>query len=48
VGETAGSENQFIDKSQLSGKQWYYSVTSIDRAAPPNESPLSMEVLIQQ
>ncbi len=38
----------FVDDKPPVGKgPWYYAVTAFDRAAPPNESPLSREVIME-
>jgi len=44
--EVGPAENQYIDQSMLTGKRWFYTVTSIDTAQQANESLPSAEAVI--
>jgi len=48
IGEVESLQNQFIDRQPIAAKRWYYSVTAFDTAHPANESPPSMEAIMQQ
>jgi len=43
VGEMAAGESSFTDTGAVPGVRYHYSVSAIDNAVPPNESPRSDE-----
>ena len=44
IGEVGGAETSFADTTAARGVRYYYEVTALDGATPPNESPRSAEV----
>ena len=38
IAEVGGDRNQYIDRHLIAGRKWFYSVSSFDKAQPPNES----------
>lgn len=47
IGETSAGAFSYVDKKIPEGDGvWYYSVTSFDRASPPNESSFSRQLAI--
>jgi len=44
IGEVGAAETSFADTTAARGVRYYYEVTALDGATPPNESPRSAEV----
>ena len=44
IGEAGAAETSFADTTAARGVRYYYAVTAVDGATPPNESPRSEEV----
>ena len=43
IAEVGGDRNQYVDRPLPDGGKWFYSVSSFDKAQPPNESLRSVE-----
>lgn len=46
LAEVGPGQNQYIDRSIAAGGQWFYSVTTFDRAEPANESLSTGEAIV--
>jgi len=48
IAEIGGDRNQYVDRHMLDGGKWFYSVSSFDKAQPPNESLRAAESAVSQ
>ena len=46
IAEVGSDQNQYVDQDMTAGRKWFYSVTSFDKAQPPNESLPATESVI--
>jgi hypothetical protein len=46
IAEVGSDQNQYVDQTMNAGGKWFYSVTSFDKAQPPNESLPGTESVI--
>lgn len=46
VAEVGIDQNQYVDQNENSGRKWFYSVTSFDKAEPENESMPATEAVV--
>ena len=46
IAEVGSDQNQYVDQDMIAGGKWFYSVSSFDKAQPPNESLPATETAI--
>jgi len=48
IAEVGGGRNQYVDQYMPGGGKWFYSVSSFDKARPPNESLKAAESAVSR